>query len=232
MKSKAKNARVAEDFPVSEAEEKIGYVFKDKSLLIRAFTHSTYAHEHGGEDNERLEFLGDAVLQLVVSENLYGEKEKFSEGEMTSRRQQLVNGEALKEAVQNAGIYPLLRYSGSKGGNLGEKTISSLFESVIAAIYLDDEKDGYENAKRFAERFLDFSRRANYKGDLQEYLQSEGKSAPTYTVVEKSGAENKPVFLVKASAEGLCAEGKGGSKKAAEQEAAKKLAVLLKNNKL
>lgn len=216
------------DFPAREVEKKIGYVFKDETLLIRAFTHSTYAHEHGGEDNERLEFLGDSVLQLVVSENLYALADKPNEGEMTARRQKLVSGEALKGAVLRAGLQKYLIYCGKGAENLGEKTVSSIFESVIAAIYLDGGNEGYKNAKKFAEKFLDFSLFANYKGDLQEYLQGRGESAPTYTVLKKTGTDNRPEFSVRASASGKCAEGFGGSKKAAEREAAKRLLAILK----
>lgn len=99
----------------AEAERKIGYVFKDKELLTLAFTHSTYSNVHGGENNERLEYLGDAVLQLVVSELLYGCEEngrKFTEGEMTESRQRLVNQKALSAVVEKMGLKEYLLFEG------------------------------------------------------------------------------------------------------------------------
>ena len=158
----------------AEAERKIGYVFKDKELLTLAFTHSTYSNVHGGENNERLEYLGDAVLQLVVSELLYACEEngrKFTEGEMTESRQRLVNQKALSAVVEKMGLKEYLLFEGG-ASNVGEKTTSSLFETVAAAIYLDG---GFEAAKKFVSRHLQLSREENYIGKLQIWLQKRGK---------------------------------------------------------
>ena len=134
-----------ENFPFAEIEEKIGYVFEDKALLKEAFTHSTYANVYGGKDNERMEYLGDAVLQLVVTEWQYSRHKRAEEGVLTRERQKLVCEDALDEAVQALGIQKYLLVSGGRA-NVGKKTVSSLFETVIAAIYLDS---GYAPAKEF-----------------------------------------------------------------------------------
>ena len=167
-------------FPYTEIENTIGYTFRDKSLLQEAFTHSTYANAHGGKDNERLEYLGDAVLQLVVTEWQYKDDEFADEGELTRERQKLVCGDALDDAVENLNLQKYLLIEGGRA-NVGKKTVSSLFESVAAAIYLDG---GYDQAKQFILRYavLKKSRNCqNPKGALQEFLQGQGKALPVYT---------------------------------------------------
>ena len=132
-------------FPYAEIEEKIGYTFQDKALLKEAFTHSTYANAFGGKDNERMEYLGDAVLQLVVTEWQYARDKRAEEGALTRERQKYVCETALDEAVRALGLQSYLLISGGRA-NVGKKTVSSLFETVIAAIYLDG---GYMPAKAF-----------------------------------------------------------------------------------
>lgn len=210
-------------FPYAEIENKIGYTFRDKSLLLTAFTHSTYAHAHGGADNERMEYLGDSVLQLIVTEWQYHSDAKASEGELTKERQLLVCEQALDTAVRKLGLEKYLLLAGGKA-NVGKKTVSSLFETVTAAIYLDG---GYTAAKEFIFRHAILKSQdaeKNPKGALQEYLQSMGEQPPHY-VFEKEGKDNAPIFRVKVTALGQTAEGEGGSKKQAEAQAA---AALLK----
>ena len=214
------------DFPVKEIEKKIGYTFRDKALLKEAFTHSTYANAKGGKDNERMEYLGDAVLQLVVTEWQYLKNARAEEGELTRQRQKFVCEEALDEAVRGLGLQQYLLVSGGKA-NVGRKTVSSLFETVIAAIYLDG---GYEFAKSFILRHGNLETKpvsVNYKGVLQEFLQSKGETLPTYKTV-KSGKDNAPTFVATAVAMGKTATGEGGSKREAEQQAAKVLLDKLK----
>ena len=148
-------------FELKESEKRIDYTFRNKELLITAFTHSTYANVHGGEDNERLEFLGDSVLQMVVSEALYFRKEKdrvLREGEMTVLRQMMVRKEALLDAVERLGLKDFLLIEGG-AANVGDKTVSSLFETVTAAIYLDS---GYRAAKKFISDNLVFRVERNF----------------------------------------------------------------------
>lgn len=209
------------EFPFSEIEEKIGYAFQDKSLLKEAFTHSTYANAFGGKDNERMEYLGDAVLQLVVTEWQYARDKRAEEGALTRERQKYVCEGALDEAVRALGLQKYLLVSGGRA-NVGKKTVSSLFETVIAAIYLDG---GYAPAKAFIlthGRLEQESIPQNYKGAVQEFLQKKGEEPPHYET-EKSGKDNAPIFHATATAMGITAHGDGGSKKEAEQEAAKAL---------
>lgn len=206
------------DLPIKEIENKIGYTFRDKALLVEAFTHSTYANVHGGRDNERMEYLGDAVLQLVVTEWQFARDIRADEGDLTFQRQKLVCEDALDEAVRLMGLQQYLLVSGGRA-NIGKKTVSSLFETVVAAIYLDG---GYENAKAFIIKYGRLEEQtppANYKGALQEFVQSKGQALPTYETV-KSGKDNAPTFVAKAEAMGMAATGEGSSKRDAEQQAA------------
>ena len=201
-------------------EQKLGYTFRDKALLTRCFTHSSYANAHGGESNERLEFLGDALLGFLVAERLYGRG--GSEGEMTAARIRIVAAQPLARAVRAAGLEAFLLHCGSAG----EKSVSSLFEALTAGIYLDG---GIEAARAFVLANLPLAEESepNYKGDLQEYLQGRGMPRAVYEVIAESGAAHAPVFAVRASACGKCAEGRGTSRRAAEKEAAKNLLALL-----
>ena len=209
------------EFPVKEIENKIGYTFRDKALLKEAFTHSTYANANGGRDNERMEYLGDAVLQLVVTEWQYVKNARAEEGELTRQRQKFVCEEALDEAVRDLGLQQYLLVSGGRA-NVGKKTVSSLFETVIAAIYLDG---GYAPAKEFILHHGKLETPPvpqNHKGALQEFLQGKGEQLPAYETV-KSGKDNAPTFVAKVCALGQAATGEGGSKREAEQQAAKNL---------
>lgn len=214
-------------FPYEIIEEKIDYRFRDKDLLIEAFTHSTYANTHGGKDNERMEYLGDAVLQMVITEWQYARDKRADEGDLTKERQKLVCEDALYQAVLSLGVQEWLRFSGGRA-NVGKKTISSLFETIIAAIYLDG---GYADAKRFILRFglgKESECEKNAKGELQEFLQKRGEAMPVY-VTEKQGKDNEPVFYATVTACGKSAQGVGKSKRLAEQEAADKLLDILKS---
>lgn len=209
----------------TQIEKKIGYVFRNKKLLETALTHVTYANAYACADNERLEYLGDAVLELLITEKQYFDS-VASEGAMTKSRQGLVSKLPLKQAIERMGVAEHLRYVGGSD-NVGDKTISSLYESLLAAVYLDG---GIEEARAFlirhplirSEKLSD-----NYKGDLQEHLQKQGKPLPIYTF-HKEGLDNAPTFYCKASAEGKQGEGRGATKRSAEQLAAKQLLGKLK----
>lgn len=212
-------------FPYAEIEKRIQYCFHDKELLYTAFVHSTYAHQHGGVDNERMEYLGDAVLQLIVTHWQYETQRTATEGELTKERQKLVCEDALWDAVRYLEIEQYLLASG-RNDNIGRKTISSLFETVTAAIYLDG---GYEAAKEFVLRhglLQEIHQTKNPKGALQEFLQSRGKALPVY-VCEKEGKDNAPTFFCKVACDTHTAKGSGKSKRAAEQEAAARLLEVL-----
>ena len=215
-------------FPYQEIEAKLGYTFKRKQLLEEAFTHSSYAHRHGGKNNERLEYLGDSVLQLVVTEWQYKKDESASEGKLTAKRQKLVCKDALDTAIDGLGVWEYLRASGTQY-NIRGKAKSSLFEAITAAIYLDG---GYAAAKRFilAHGNIRFDvTEGNPKGDLKEFLEKRGEKEPRYQV-EQSGKDNAPIFHCNAYAMGATARGEGRTKKEAEATAASRLLWELKRN--
>ncbi len=205
------------------AERKLGYVFQDKKLLRTCFTHSSYAREHGGEDNERLEFLGDALLGFLVAEELYGAG--GDEGEMTALRIRLVSAKPLATAVRAAGLDAHLRAADVR--SVGEKAVSSLFEALTAGIYLDG---GLEAARAFVRAKLPRAqdREPNYKGDLQEWLQARGQERADYILISREGEVHAPSFTVRATAGGFSAEGRGGSVREAQKHAAKELLRRLK----
>jgi ribonuclease-3 len=208
------------DFPYGEVEEKLGYVFQNKALLKQAFTHSSFANIWGEKDNERMEYLGDAVLELIVTEWQY-EKDNRAEGKLSAARQHFVRKGALDSLVDGLGVYEYLIFSGSQG-NLSDKTKSDLFEAIVAAMYLDG---GYEIAKKFVLTHGNLSTEKdihNYKGELQEWLQERGEEPPQYRSV-KTGKDHAPIFKCVATALGESAEGEGRSIKEAEAFAANRL---------
>lgn len=202
-----------------EAEAALGYAFQDKKLLRTAFTHATYTNLHGGENNDRLEFLGDAVLQICVSERIFSEHSDWNAGRMTELRQQYVSEEALTEAERKAGLMRFLRYAGGRD-NLEGKTNSNLFEAVTAAIYLDGGKAA---AERFLFCFLQPVANHNYRAELQEFVQAKIKKAPEYREEEKQDGK----FCFRVSALGKSAQGMGASKQSAKTQAAEKLLAIL-----
>ena len=199
---------------VAEIERKIGYTFREKSLLTTCFTHSSYANRCGGESNERLEFLGDAVLGFLAAEQLY--LRGGSEGEMTSARIRMVSAKPLESAVRGMGLERYMLSAGTAGG----KSVSSLFEALVAGIYLDG---GMEAARAFVSRHLPASAEPNYKGDLQEFLQGRHFETAKYTALSCTGAAHAPHFTVRADGAGEWALGEGGSLREAEKQAAKAL---------
>lgn len=128
---------------VSRIEQKIGYVFKDKKLFKVCFSHSSYTNEHGGENNERLEFLGDALLGAFVAVFLF-QTTRDNEGKMTEKRKALVAAAPLKTAIERMGLQKFI-LAGGDGQNVGEKAISSLFEAIVAGIYVDGGADAAKN---------------------------------------------------------------------------------------
>ena len=211
----------------SGIEQKIGYRFKDKSLLEEAFTHVTYGHAHNVNDNERVEFLGDTVLQFAITDYLYKKYPDKTEGELTRLRAKLVCEEALLVIVNKLGLSKYLRIEGGKD-NVGKKTYSSLFETVAGAIYLDG---GYEKAKKFIFdsgliETMEAPKMKDAKSRLQEYLQSVKEQPPIYECT-KEGKDNAPTFKCTVTALGHTATGEGKSKKSAEQKSAERLLLLL-----
>jgi ribonuclease III len=212
-------------------EERIGYKFRNSLLLAEALTHPSISLERKNYpfDNQRLEFLGDAVLQLVVTEHLYLLFPDFSEGRLTKLRTRIVSRAGLKNHAAAIGIGGHLmmgRGEDASGGRTRASTLADAFESLIGAMYLDG---GYDDARDFIlrETAEDFRQIAaepeeiNPKGRLQELLQAIAPSAPLYEVVTQTGPEHQKLFECRVMWEDLeLARGAGRSKKQAEVEAA------------
>ena len=212
-------------------QTRLGYTFRDESLLRLALTHPSVAHELGTpvQHNQRLEFLGDAVLQLALTRALYERFPDFDEGPLTKARAKLVNRRALgaRGRVLGLGAYLVLsRGEEVHGGRERSSALADACESVIGAIFLDG---GYEAAREFILREfgggLDelsvIPTLENPKGELQEFLQARGPEAPKYHVVSASGPDHDRVFECTVHHSGLeLARGTGKSKKEAESEAA------------
>ena len=210
--------------PIEEIQQKLGYTFTDATLLATAFTHVSYAKTHGGKDNERLEYLGDAVLGMLIAKWQYAQPTLLSEGEMTSQRKTLVCEEALLQKIKEMDVCRYLLFEGGQA-NVGAKTYASLYECIIGAIYLDG---GETQAEQFLFRHFPAAKmECNYKGELQEYLQSQGKPIPEYKHT-KRGKDNAPTFVSEVSFQGKKGVGEGASKRLAEQNAAKALLETLK----
>lgn len=219
---------------LERVERKLLHTFVDKDLLLEALTHSSFSNERTkGLNNERLEFLGDAVIGLVIAEELMNLFPTAAEGQLSRWRSSLVSRKTLSEVALNEGMNEsVLLGKGERSSGGGTKTsiLSGVFEAVIAALYLDA---GFEVAKQYLIRvyqpwFEDLIEdgerlflRFDQKTHLQEKTQSLFKSTPVYRVVEAFGAEHKKTFRVEIEIDGrVFAEGLGPSKKEAEQEAA------------
>jgi ribonuclease-3 len=223
-----------------EIEDKLGVVFFDKSLLEKSFIHRSYINENRDRDvqnNERLEFLGDAVLELIVSDHLYQEFPDRSEGEFTAIRSAAVRTESLAEESRNLGLGTFLLMSRGEedsGGKDKDFLLANLFEAVLGAIYLDK---GYTEAKAFITRtvlskiptIIKEGSFVDPKTKVQEIIQSRYKETPTYEVVKEAGPDHDKHFTVTLkTASKKFTEGEGPSKQKAEEDAAKKALELLK----
>ena len=217
-------------FPVEEVSAKLDVKFKNADLLKTAFTHAAYANVFKTTSNQRMEFLGDSVLGLVVSDYVY-RNSKLNEGDLTRIKSQFVSEEALSKVVDGLEVNTyLLVNQGSLGQALHEKPSvkADLYESIVAAIYLDS---GLEVAREFVLRTLNLGEKAvkqyledslDYKTQLQELLQKEGKVKITYRTTLTKGSAHEPVFTAWLTINGeKVAKATGSSKRKSEQEAAK-----------
>ena len=216
-------------------ENNIQYTFKDISLLELALTHSSYANESKVhmEYNERLEFLGDAVLQLITSEKLYTENSDMPEGKMSKQRAALVCEDALAEYSKQIelGRFMLLgKGEENTGGRERPSVLADAFEAVIGAIFLDG---GIEPAKKFVRRFIDDAHLSmqDFKTLLQEIIQKNPGERLSYVVVGESGPDHDKSFEVEVRLNSNpIGKGAGRSKKQAEQQAAKEALGLMGYN--
>ena len=210
-------------------ENNIGYIFKNKNLLKNALTHTSYAYEANITSNERLEYLGDSILEFISSEWLFKNYENLTEGEMTKVRATAVCENSLFEIANkhNFSDFLFLGKSERANHNIKKAILADSVEAVIAAIYLDS---GLELAKKFIiENLKDKIETAShhvgdkdYKTVLQEKLQVNGDVTILYTIVKEEGPDHNKIFTVKLECDGKqLSLGKGRSKKLAEMEAAR-----------
>ncbi len=222
------------DFPAALAaiEQAAGYIFTDRNQLVSALTHSSYSAEcpdHPQPCNERLEFLGDAVLQLIVSEALMKEFPDSMEGDMSRYRAMLVDEEANASYARRLGLPAamLMGHGECVTGGRGQRSIQGdLFEAFLGAVYLDG---GYEAARAVFQRLVPDVRGSalvlapskNPKGTLNNYIQTAERTTPLYTITGQSGPVHAPLFECTVSVHGAeVGKGTGGTKKHAEEEAA------------
>ncbi|MBQ9737086.1 MAG: ribonuclease III [Clostridia bacterium] len=209
----------------------IRYNFKDESLFKLAMTHVSLANDTKTESNQRLEFLGDSVLSYIIATEIYKMYGKCDEGELTKIRALLVCEKSLAELARELDLGDGIKLGRSEAKTLGaqkDSILADTFEALLGAIYLDR---GIECAKEwtlkiFGDRIkgIEISKEENYKSDLQIYFQKrdKGNQVVTYRLKEKTGPDHDPNFLVEAVYLGkIIGEGKGKSRKAAEQQAAK-----------
>lgn len=201
----------------------LGIEIDNKELLRVALTHSSYSNEYGGENYERLEFLGDSVLQLIMSEYFY-KNHDLNEGDMSKTRASFVCENALYEYSKKIGLIPYVRVGHGLDHTENETIIADVFEAVLAVIYLDK---GYDVAKNYIYSVvIPFVRDkkvflSDYKSHLQEMVQTERKSLE-YVLVEESGPAHDKTFKVQVLVDNIVfGTGIGKSKKDAEQKAAK-----------
>lgn len=208
---------------LAELERRLGVMFRDGGLLAAAVTHRSYAGEQGGDDNERLELLGDAVVGLVVVENLYRSRPQQREGELTQLKSRMVSGEALAALARTYDIGGALRLGQGEmqtGGADKDSVLASAMEAVIGAVYLDS---GLAAAARVLGPLFEAPLPdADDKGVLQEWLQEQSRPLPYYRLTSTSGADHEPLFTVHCLVGGeVAGVGAGPTKKKAEQAAAR-----------
>lgn len=224
-----------------QLEEKLSISFQNKKLLRQAFTHSSYVNEHRNKqlyNNERLEFLGDAVLELGVSRYLYKKYPKMTEGEMTKKRAIIVCEESLYHFSQvlNFGKYVLLgKGEEQTGGRKRQALLADVFEAFLGALYLDQ---GIDVVFHFLDEHIFpnlidgvFSHAMDYKSELQEYVQRDKRAKLYYEIVEERGPSHSKEFVAEVSVnDHIVKRGIGRTKKEAEQRAAKLMLSELKQN--
>lgn len=218
-------------------EQRLGYNFNNANLLINALTHSSYANEvrNGISSNERLEFLGDSVLSIIVSEYIFSNFTSLPEGELTKLRASIVCEKSLCFFSRELGIGDYLRLGRGEeksGGRNRDSILADAFEAVLAAVFLDG---GMENARAFVMPFVikelkhtDDEVFKDYKTALQEIIQQNPEESVIYILTNESGPDHDKVFEVEVHLNSnVIGKGSGKSKKSAEQMAAKKALELM-----
>jgi len=219
---------------ISGFSERLGYGFKDERLLLQALTHASSASKKD-HDNQRLEFLGDRVLGLVIAQALFEADPDAREGELAPRLNALVRKETCAEVAEQIGLGAALKLGRSEMRSGGRRKVALLgdaMEAVIAAVYLDS---GFTQAQKLVLRlwgkriFTAQERAVDPKSSLQEWAQARGLPTPSYTDISRTGPDHQPVFIVEAALDnGYAACGEAASKKAAQVQAATALLAKLK----
>ena len=214
---------------LSVLQEALGYKFKDRTLLLRCLTHVSYERKKGEGHNEVLEFLGDAVLDLAVSDLLIRRYPEKSEGVLSKMRAALVNSTVLAEKAAQLDFGPLLRVGKGEelsGGRAKSSILAGAFEAILGGVYQDG---GYEAAREVVEHFFagDVTGKTlgqhDYKTRLQEISQMLFHALPSYRIVSETGPDHEKSFVTEIAVAGnVLGTGSGKSKKQSEQEAAKK----------
>jgi ribonuclease III len=225
---------------ITSLEKAIGYRFERPALALEALRHRSYVNEQASSalaDNERLEFLGDAVLNLVVSKLLMERYPEMTEGDLSRARATLVNENQLADLAKHIGIGPMVQLGKGEimsGGREKNSILSDTLEAIVAAVFLDG---GFDSAyrvlhRRFGNMIAAIDGPApslDSKSRLQELIQTRIHAVPSYRVVEEHGPDHDKTFCVELEVDGLVARGTGKSKKAAEQDAAREALNRLKS---
>ncbi len=229
---------------ITELESAIGYSFRKKEMLKTALTHSSYSNELRAKKisvscNERLEFLGDSVLSIIVSEYLFKENRYLPEGELTKLRKELVCGRSLADLARGVGLgnYLLLGNGEEKnGGRENDKILENAFEALLAAMYLDAESNGKKVVSDFLmprvkTKIKEIGHGSDFKTALQQFVQQTEGDFLEYAVVAESGPDHNKVYTVEARLNSnVIGRGTGRTKKEAEQNAAKEGLALFGEN--
>lgn len=214
---------------VQQIQQAINYQFKNVDLLCQAFCHSSFAKQHGLPDNERMEFFGDAVLEYVSSEYLFGKYADFDQGKLSKVRAALVSADGLRPAVERLDILQYLKVASNAQSikSTSKKIEANLYEAVLCAIYLDG---GIRAARKFILTTLNKELSAvncsqkDVKSLVLEYCQAK-KWTAAFETVERTGPDNQPTFVRRFVVNGkTVAQGTGQNKTAADRDAAKKIA--------
>jgi len=225
-----------------EFESRLGYIFRDKSILDEALTHSTYANEHRSDnirDNQRLEFLGDTIVNAAVAKKVFQSFPDAAEGRLTKLRAELINEAALARLAKGLDLGEALRLGKGEEQDSGREKPSILadaFEAVIGAIFLDgsfeDAGGGVETHIQEAIGRLSELQITDYKSLLIEYCQASLKILPELVVDSESGPEHEKIFILSVKLNGkTIGTGSGKSKKTASQEACREALISLKNRR-
>ena len=228
-----------EPVPLCELEKTLQYEFNNREFLEECLRHSSFVNEQdqqGMRDNERLEFLGDAVLNLAIGHLLMREYPDLKEGELSRMRSHLVNESHLAEVAREMNLGSYIRLGKGElqtDGRNKQSILADAFEALVAAIYLDAGFDAVFSIiqSKFTERILsngESMANHDYKSQLQEFVQNAQMSLPVYSIVSENGPDHDKTFRTRLQVEDIMTEGQGKSKKTAEQRAAAKALELLR----